>query len=82
MNETAHKPDDHKWLFVDTWKRLILPEDRRDFEGELVKVCNTYFQSGIRKGRQDALDEIEKTRNSSTLPLEDPARRIGKRESS
>ena len=68
-----------KLMFYDRWKVILFPEDRRDFEGDLNVVCDEFYREGINKGRQDAIEEIEKFEKSKTLPLEDPTRGAGRK---
>ena len=63
----------------DTWKRSLHPEDRKDFETDIVATCNAFYVEGINKGRQDVVEEIEKIEKSKTLPLEDPTRGAGRK---
>lgn len=64
-----------RYQFFDKWRILCNAlSDRQDLEAHIWAVWNDAFKQGVKKGRQDAIDEIEKIERSRTLPLEDPTR--------
>lgn len=67
MQQTVHT---HRFKFQDKWKILVLINDRKDFEGELLEVCNKFYDQGWEEGQKAAIAQMEKLNAAKELPFE------------